>query len=355
MGVGADNRKSESKLTVGKIHHAPPCSPPVGWEPKPECEPVINYELLEALAALSPDMYLLSGFFDRSFWAVPQVGPIWSAIRPLLNQHCSPATGAWPVVPRPIPVPDAPAPSHSTDTLKSAIQKSKGEGQKGEILLGFPLDNREMPNHNSADGVPPVQALLPRKLWSSHDTIEPQKNQMSHRNTKLAKPFNRNHGADARFFSENQIMLVHDYSGGHPAWNPGHILRRRGKVLCEIQVRLVRRCQGQVAYPPEGWVTCQSNNKASSDGLKRFSLNSKMNVQRLHVLKRDFALWPSARRYDGGPSVQHGLSFALVFKDEDDVVCVIQIDKVVTHNNSNTGVLRNFKQSPHFINDEVEE
>ncbi|KAF6774615.1 hypothetical protein AHF37_06490 [Paragonimus kellicotti] len=33
---------------------SPPASPPVGWEPKPECEPIINYELLEALAALAP-------------------------------------------------------------------------------------------------------------------------------------------------------------------------------------------------------------------------------------------------------------------------------------------------------------
>ncbi|KAF7260061.1 hypothetical protein EG68_02495 [Paragonimus skrjabini miyazakii] len=33
---------------------SPPASPPVGWEPKPECEPLINYELLEALAALAP-------------------------------------------------------------------------------------------------------------------------------------------------------------------------------------------------------------------------------------------------------------------------------------------------------------
>ncbi|KAF5402462.1 Calcipressin [Paragonimus heterotremus] len=33
---------------------SPPASPPVGWEPKPESEPIINYELLEALAALAP-------------------------------------------------------------------------------------------------------------------------------------------------------------------------------------------------------------------------------------------------------------------------------------------------------------
>ncbi|GAA53126.1 hypothetical protein CLF_109607 [Clonorchis sinensis] len=37
-------------------------------------------------------------------------------------------------------------------------------------------------------------------------------------------------------FSEGQKVLVRDYSGRRPTWIPGLILRRRGKVLYEIQV-----------------------------------------------------------------------------------------------------------------------
>ncbi|GAA54492.1 hypothetical protein CLF_103414 [Clonorchis sinensis] len=36
--------------------------------------------------------------------------------------------------------------------------------------------------------------------------------------------------------TEGQKVLVRDYSGRRPAWIPGLILRRRGKVLYEIQV-----------------------------------------------------------------------------------------------------------------------
>lgn len=36
---------------------SPPASPPVGWEPREEGEPLVNYDLLAAIANLSAGCY----------------------------------------------------------------------------------------------------------------------------------------------------------------------------------------------------------------------------------------------------------------------------------------------------------
>lgn len=37
---------------------SPPASPPVGWEQVIESEPVVNYDLIAAMASLAPGVYI---------------------------------------------------------------------------------------------------------------------------------------------------------------------------------------------------------------------------------------------------------------------------------------------------------
>ncbi|GAA57291.1 hypothetical protein CLF_112488 [Clonorchis sinensis] len=56
------------------------------------------------------------------------------------------------------------------------------------------------------------------------------------------------------------------------------------------------------------------------------------------------------------PYNNKGLCFVLVFEDEGNFICVLQIDKALTSNNLNTGVFKTFRRSPHyFINNKAEQ
>lgn len=41
---------------------SPPASPPVGWEPREENEPLVNHDLLAAIANLTPGLLIICIF-----------------------------------------------------------------------------------------------------------------------------------------------------------------------------------------------------------------------------------------------------------------------------------------------------
>ncbi|ELU08057.1 hypothetical protein CAPTEDRAFT_181941 [Capitella teleta] len=92
-----DNMESSPNLELPAPHRqfliSPPASPPVGWEPVPEAEPVINYDLLAALANLAPgEAHEVHPPSDKHPGIVVHIceDPVGYATRPKLQQTTCP-------------------------------------------------------------------------------------------------------------------------------------------------------------------------------------------------------------------------------------------------------------------------
>ncbi|XP_029142978.1 uncharacterized protein K02A2.6-like, partial [Protobothrops mucrosquamatus] len=121
------------------------------------------------------------------------------------------------------------------DTFKRALQKSKGEGTTADLIERFLLMYRATPNPQSPGGVSPAEALMNRKLRMPFDVIRPA-TIPTRRNQVMERQFNRRHGAIPRMFAPGESVLVRDYRKQHYGWIPGTILRKRGRVLYDVQV-----------------------------------------------------------------------------------------------------------------------
>ena len=121
------------------------------------------------------------------------------------------------------------------DTFKRALLKLKGEGTTAETLQTFLLSYRSTPNASLTDNITPAEAFLSRPLRTSMDLIRPVE-QSKRRNEQMESQFNKHHGARFRAYKPGDPVYARDFRGQQPTWSPGKIIRKRGKVLYEVQV-----------------------------------------------------------------------------------------------------------------------
>ena len=122
------------------------------------------------------------------------------------------------------------------DTFKRSLHKLEGEGTPPEVLQIFLSTYRATPNPRTPKGDSPAEALMNRKIRLPVDTIRPRPNSVKTTDTKMEKQYNKHHGAIHRMFTPSQSVLAKDYRNGKEKWTLGHIVRRSGKTVYDVQV-----------------------------------------------------------------------------------------------------------------------
>lgn len=121
------------------------------------------------------------------------------------------------------------------DTLKRALRKLKGEETTAEALQTFLLSYRTTPN-SVLGNRSPAEVFLGRQLRTSMDLVRPTAPAEAWKNLEMEKDHNRRHGARERSFTRGDLVLVRDYHNQKKVWRNGVVLRRRGRVIYDVQV-----------------------------------------------------------------------------------------------------------------------
>ncbi|MGL5707069.1 MAG: DDE-type integrase/transposase/recombinase [Aeromonas sp.] len=112
------------------------------------------------------------------------------------------------------------------DTFKRALCKARGEGTSDEIIHRFLLSYRSTPNRTLPNAQSPAEALMGRKLRTTHQALIPIES--------TRKPTTSPDRVSPIIIGT--AVYARDYRPRSKPWTTGTVITRRGKVLYDVSV-----------------------------------------------------------------------------------------------------------------------
>ncbi|CAH8670750.1 unnamed protein product [Schistosoma haematobium] len=122
------------------------------------------------------------------------------------------------------------------DTFKRALLKAEGEGEIDEMIQRFLQTYRATPNPTTNNQESPAEAIFGRKIRIPMEQMKPKLRANLRKNKRMEQQFNKRHGALPRRFKVGQAVITRDFTGVKPTWKFGIIIRKKGKVIYEVEV-----------------------------------------------------------------------------------------------------------------------